>query len=110
MHPIKLMVDTTIMPMQSLIDTPIPLGDDASLDLIVLHPVQPVVMSMQYSSDTTPIFGGDASLDLVVSHPIQPMVEEVITPMQFLVDPSFIVLVLYLLYYVISISSTAPSE
>jgi hypothetical protein len=91
-----------------------------------------MVMSMQSSTDNTPIFGGDAPLDLVVSHPIQPMVEEVVVsmqssidptlllesdkskeavaPMQFLVDPALLVLVLYLLCHVLSISSTSPSE
>jgi hypothetical protein len=38
------------------------------------------------------------------------MVEEVVAPMQFSVDPTLLVLVLYLLYHVISISSTTPSE
>jgi hypothetical protein len=78
------------MSMQSSADTPLPLGVDASLDLVVSHPVQPAVVSMQSSTDTTPIFGGDASLDLVVSHPIQPMVEEVVMLMQSLVDPTLL--------------------
>jgi hypothetical protein len=64
------------MTMQYLTDTPLPLGDDASLDLVFLHPIQPVVVSMQSSADTTLIFGGDASLELFISHPIQPMFEE----------------------------------
>jgi hypothetical protein len=72
------LVDTTVVPMQSLVDTTLLFGGDAFLDHVVLHPVQPTVMSMQSSTDTTPVFGGDASLDLVVSHPIQPMVEEVV--------------------------------
>jgi hypothetical protein len=84
------LVDTTVMPMQSLANTPLPLGADASLDLVVSHPVQPVAVSMQYLTDTTSIFGGDASLNLVVSHPIQPMVEEVVVPMQSSVDPTLL--------------------
>jgi hypothetical protein len=157
------LVDTIVMPMQSLTDTPFPLGVDASFYLVVSHPVQPVVVSMQSSTDTSPMFGGDASLDLVVSHivqpmvmsmqyltentpvfwgdvpldlvflhPIQPMVEELVvsmqylieptllsesdkskeafTPMQFLVDPALLVLVLHLLCHVLSISITSPSE
>jgi hypothetical protein len=84
------LVDTMVMPMQSLADTPLPLGVDASLDLVVSHPVQPTVMSMQYSTDTTPIFGSDASLDLVVSHPIQPTIEEVVMPMKYLTDPTIL--------------------
>jgi hypothetical protein len=76
------LVDTTIMSMHSSADTPLPLEDDASLDLVVSHPIQPMVMSMQSSIDTTLIFGGDASLDLVVSHPIQPMVGDVDVLMQ----------------------------
>jgi hypothetical protein len=104
------LVDTTVMPMQSSADTPLPLGVMHLLTLLSRILFNQRSMSMQSSTDTTPIFGGDASLDLVVSHPIQPMVEEVVTSMQFSVDPSLLVLVLYLLYHVISISSTAPSE
>jgi hypothetical protein len=73
-HSVPSLVDTTIMPMQSSADTPFPLGVDASFDLVVSHPIQPVVMSMQSSTDTSPMFGGDASLDLVVSHLVQPTV------------------------------------
>jgi hypothetical protein len=76
------LVDKKFMPMQSSVDTPLPLGVDASLDLVVSHPIQPMIMLMQYLTNTTPIFGGDASLDLVVLHPIQPMVEEVVVSMQ----------------------------
>jgi hypothetical protein len=160
-HSVPSLVDTTFMPMQSLADPPFHLGVDASFDLVVSHPVQPVIVSMQSSTDTSPMFGGDASLDLVVSHlvqptvvlmqystdntpvfwgdapldlvvlhPFQPMVEEVVvsmqysinptllllsdkskeafTPMQLLVDP--LVLLLYLLCHILSISSTSPSE
>jgi hypothetical protein len=74
-HSVSHVVDTMVMSMQSLADTPLTLGVDASLDLVVSHLVQPTVLSMQYPTDTTPIFGGDASLDLVVSHLIQPMIE-----------------------------------
>jgi hypothetical protein len=157
------LVDTTVMPMQSLADTPFPLGVDVSLDLVISHLVQTVIVSMQSSTDTSPMFGGDkpldlvvshlvqptvvlmqsstdntpifwgdTPLDLVVSHPIQPMVEEVvvsiqspidptlllesdkskemIVPMQFLVDLALLVLVLYLLCHLLSISSTSPFE
>jgi hypothetical protein len=81
------LVDTAIMSMQSSAYTPLPFGGDASLDLVVSHPVQPVVMFMQYSTDTTHVFGGDASLDLVVSHPFQPTVEEVVVSMESLINP-----------------------
>jgi hypothetical protein len=47
-HSVPSLVDTTVMPMQSLIDTPFPLGVDVSFDLVFSHPIQPVVMSMQY--------------------------------------------------------------
>jgi hypothetical protein len=104
------LVDTFVILMQYLADTHIPLWVDASLDLLVSHLVQRAVVYMQSSTDTTPIFGGDESLDLVVSHPIQLMVEEVVTPMQFLVDSTLLVLVLYLIYHVLSISSPAPFE
>jgi hypothetical protein len=162
-HFIPSLVVTTIMSLQSSADTSFTLVVDASFDLVVSHPVQPVVVSMQYLTDTSPMFGGDASLylvvshivqpmvmsmqsltdntpifwgdtplDLVVSHPIQPMVEEVvvsmqssikptlllesdkykevIVPMKLLVDPALLVLVLYLLCHLLSISSTSPFE
>jgi hypothetical protein len=82
--------DTTVLPMQSSAHTTPILESDASLDHVVSHPVQPAVMPMQFSSDTTPILGSDVSLDLIVSHPIQPMVEEVVVPMQSLVDPTLL--------------------
>jgi hypothetical protein len=157
------LVDTTIMMMQSSVDTSFPLEVDVSFDLVVSHLVQPMFMSMQSSTDTfpmfwgdvsldlvvshivqptvmlmqsltdnSPVFLGDAPLDLVVSHPIQLMVEKVVismqypihptlllesdkskeavTPMQFLVDPALLVLVLHLLCHVLSISITSPSE
>jgi hypothetical protein len=73
-HSIPSLVDTTIMPVQSSADTSFPLGVDASFDLVVSHPIQPVVVSMQSSTETSPMFRGDVSLDLVVSHIVQPMV------------------------------------
>jgi hypothetical protein len=39
-----------------------------------------------------------------------PIQKEVVVPMQFLVDPTLLVLVLYLLCHVLSISITSPSE
>jgi hypothetical protein len=47
-------------------------------------------MPMQYSVDTPLPLGANASLDLVVSHPIQPMVEELVVPMQSLVDSTLL--------------------
>jgi hypothetical protein len=109
---------------------PLPLGDDASFDLVVSHLVQPMVVSMQSLTDNTLVFGGDAPLDFVFLHPFQPMVEELVVlmhslvdptlllesdktqgavvPMQFLVDPALLVLVLYLLCHVLIIYSTSP--
>jgi hypothetical protein len=84
------LVDTSVMPMQSLDDTTLVFGGDAFLDLFVLHLVQLVVVSMQYLADTTPIFGGDVSLDLIVPHPIQPMVEEVVVLMKSLSIPTLL--------------------
>jgi hypothetical protein len=69
------MVDTTVMPMQSSADTPLPLRVYAPLDLVILHHVQPAVMPMKYSADNPLPFGGDVSLDLVVPHPIQPTIK-----------------------------------
>jgi hypothetical protein len=121
-----------VVSMQSSTDTSLMFRGDASLDLVVSHIVQPMVMSIQSSTDNTPIFGGDPPLDLIVLHPIQPMVKEVVilmqssiaptlllesdkskeavAPMQFLVDLVLLVLVLYLLCHVLSISITSPSE
>jgi hypothetical protein len=116
--------------MQSLTNTSPMFGGDASLDLVVLHLVQPMVVSMQSLTDNTSIFWGDAPLDLVVLHPIQPMVEEVVVSMQYSIDPTLLlesdkskevvvpmqllfdplVQVLYLLCHVLSISSTSPSK
>ena len=36
-HPIQPMVEEVVVPMQSSVDTPLPLGDDASLDLVISH-------------------------------------------------------------------------
>jgi hypothetical protein len=47
---------------------------------------------------------------LVVMHPIQPMVEEVVIPMQSLVNPTLLLEGDASFNHVISISSTAPSE
>jgi hypothetical protein len=76
--------------MQSLTDTTLVLGSDASLDHVVSHPVQPAIVPMQSSADTTHVFGSDASLDQVVSHPIQPTVEEVVMSMQSSIDPTLL--------------------
>jgi hypothetical protein len=127
-HPIQPM----IMSMKYLIDTSPMFGGHTPLDLIVSHIFQPMVMSMQSSIENTSIFWVDAPLDLIVSHPIQPMVEElvismqslinltlllesdkskeVIVPMQFLVDSTLLVLVIYLLCHVLINSITSPSE
>jgi hypothetical protein len=127
-HPVQLVT----VSMQSSTDTSPMFGGDTPLDLVVSHLVQPTIMSMQSSIDNTLVFWGDTPLDLVVSHSIQPMVEEVVVsmqysidstlllesdkskeavaPMQFLVDPVLLVLVLYLLCHVLSSSITSPSE
>jgi hypothetical protein len=84
------LVDTRVMSMQSSVDTPLSLGADASLDLVVSHLVQPAVVLMQSLINTTPICRGDASLDLVVAHPLQPRIEEVVVLMRSLVDPTLL--------------------
>jgi hypothetical protein len=125
-------VQPLVMSMQSSTDASPMFGVDAPLDLVVSHLVQPTVMSMQSSTNNTHVFWGDAPPNLVVLHPIQPMVEEVVVsmqysidptlllqsdkskeafmPMQFLVDPALMVLVLYLLCHVLSIYSMSPYE
>jgi hypothetical protein len=84
-HFVPSLVDTTVMSMQSSVDTPFPLGVDAPLDLVFSHPIQPmveeVVISMQYSIDPTLLSESDKS-------------KEVVAPMQFLVNPALLVLVL----------------
>jgi hypothetical protein len=45
---------------------------------------------MQSLADTTLVLRGDVSLDHVFLHPIEPVVEEVVIPMQFLVDPTLL--------------------
>jgi hypothetical protein len=84
------LVYIAFMPMQYLVDTPLPLGADASLNLVFLHPIKPTIVSMQSSTDTTPIFGGDASHELVDSHPIQRTIEEVVMSMQSSIDPTLL--------------------
>jgi hypothetical protein len=51
------LVDTLVMSMKYSADTPLLLGGDASLDLVVSHPIQPIIVLIQYSTDTTPILG-----------------------------------------------------
>jgi hypothetical protein len=58
--------------------------------------VEEVVMPMQSSVDPTLLLESDKS-------------KGVVTPMQFSVDPALLVLVLYLLCHVLSISSAIPS-
>jgi hypothetical protein len=132
-------VQPVVMSMKSSTETSPMFRGDASLDLVVSHLVQPTVVSMQYLTNNTLVFWGDTPLDLVVSHIIQPMVEEVVVsmqysinptlfleseskeaivlmqkeavvPMQILVDLALLVLVLYLLFHVLSIAITSPSE
>jgi hypothetical protein len=56
--------------MQSLTDTSPILGSDASLELVISHPIQPtvqeVVMLMQYLVDTTLLLGRDKSKELAL--------------------------------------------
>jgi hypothetical protein len=116
--------------MQSSTNTSPMFGGDVSLDLVVSHLVQPMVVLMTSSTNTTLVFWGDAPLDLIVLHPIQPMVEEEVVLMQSLIDPTLLlesdkskeavmpmqllvdplVMFLYLLCHVLSISSTSPYE
>jgi hypothetical protein len=65
---------------------------------------------MQSSPDPTPNFESGASHGLVVMHPIQPMVEEVVVPMQSLVNPTLLLEGDASFNLVISISSIVPSE
>jgi hypothetical protein len=57
--------------MQSLADTTLVLGGDASLDHVVSHPIQPmveeVVVSMQSSVDPTLLLESDKSKEVTLS-------------------------------------------
>jgi hypothetical protein len=77
------LVDTTVMLMQSSVDTTLVLESDASLNHVVSHLVQPKIVSMKSSADTNPLLGIHASLDHVVSNPIQPTVEEVVVIIKY---------------------------
>jgi hypothetical protein len=95
------LVDTTIMPMQYLADTSLPLGDDASLDLVVSHPIQPtveeVVMPMQSSVDPTLLLESDK-------------LKEVTLLMKYLVNPTLLFKGDASFDHVLSISSFVPSS
>jgi hypothetical protein len=61
------LVDTVVVPMQYLTDTPILLRVNVSFDLVVSHPIQPMIILMQYLDDTPLILRGDAFFYLGVS-------------------------------------------
>jgi hypothetical protein len=95
------LVDTRVMLMQFLVDTSLPLGDDASLDLVVSHPVQPtveeVVVLMQSSVDPTLLLESDKP-------------KEVTSPMQCSVNPTLLLEGDASFDHVLSISSSIPSS
>jgi hypothetical protein len=76
-----------VVSMQSLTDTTLVLGGDASLDLVLLHPIQPmvegVVVPMKSSADPTLLLESDNS-------------KEVTLPMQSSVNPTLLLGVMIL--------------
>jgi hypothetical protein len=95
------LVDTTVMSMQSSSNTHLPLGVDASLDLVFSHPFQPtveeVVVLMQSSADPTLLLESDKP-------------KEVTSPMQYLVNPTLILEGDASFDHVFKISSFVPSS
>jgi hypothetical protein len=95
------LVDTVVMPMQYLVDTPLPLGADASIDLVVSHPIQPtvqeVVVLMQYSVDPNLLLESDKP-------------KEVKLPMQSLTNPTLLLEGDVSFDHVLIISSSVPSS
>jgi hypothetical protein len=74
----------------SLIDGPSSSESSLVFHQYIQYLVDEAVVPMQYSPYTTPVLGGDSSLDHVVSHPIQPLVEEVVVLMQSSIDPTLL--------------------
>jgi hypothetical protein len=65
---------------------------DSEASVVSPHLVPPLiemeVTPLQYSPDLTPVFEGDVSPIPVVMHPLQIIIEEVVVPVQYLVDPT----------------------
>jgi hypothetical protein len=95
------LVDSVVVPMQYSTDTTLILGGDASLDHVVLHPVQPtveeVVMLMQSLVDPTLLLESDKS-------------KEVTLPMQSSVNPTLLLWSDASFDHVLNISSHIPYE
>jgi hypothetical protein len=78
------------------------------------HPISPLidteVMSMPSSLDLTSVVKDDVSPIPIIMHPIQPRVEEVVVPVQSLVNPTLLVGCDTSFNHVVIIHNTAPSE
>jgi hypothetical protein len=96
-HASPFLVDTTVIPMQSSVETPLLLGGDVSLDLFVSHSIQPMAVSMQSSVDPTLLLESDKSKEVTLS--MQSLVN---TTLLLGGDASF--------DHVLIISSYVPSE
>jgi hypothetical protein len=72
--------------------------------------IDTTVMTMQSSPYHTPIIKGDVSPIPIIMNPIQPRVEEVVVPVQSLVNPTLLLEGDASFNHVIIISDTAPSE
>jgi hypothetical protein len=86
---------------------------DSKASMVSPHLVPSIdmkVTSLQSSLDHTPILEGDVSLIPVTLHPLQPRIEEVVVPVQSLVNPTLPVESDASFDHVIIIPDPAPSE
>jgi hypothetical protein len=67
-------------------------------------------MSLQYSLNHTPVFEGDVSPIPFILNPLQPRIEEVVIPVQSLVNPTLFAKGDVSFNYVINIPDLAPFE
>jgi hypothetical protein len=78
------------------------------------HPVSSLidmaVISLQSSHDLAPIFDGDVSPIHVTMNPLQPKIEEVVAPMQSLVNPTLLPGSDASFNHVVSILDPTPSK
>jgi hypothetical protein len=69
-----------------------------------------VVPPLQSPPDLASFFESEASLTLVTMHPLQPIIKEVTTPVQSLVNPTFLEEIDAPLSHVINIPNPSPYE
>jgi hypothetical protein len=78
------------------------------------HTTSPLIVSMfpstQSSPDPTPFVEGEVSLAPITMHPLEPIIEEVATPVQYMVNPNLPEENDAPFSHVINISNPPPSE